>query len=240
MSFAAANAAMAVSAVSAPRARDGRFRGLVPRVLSAVVLAPLTLAALWYGFPWVDLLAALAAPILATEWIRLTRGRPVARVLGVLYLMSGVLSLLWLRHLPMFGRDTVIWVVACVWATDIGAYFVGSLAGGARLAPTISPNKTWSGLIGGMCWAAVASAACGLVFSSGETWTLAFIGAVLAVIGQAGDLLKSHAKRRAGVKDSGKLIPGHGGLLDRVDALIAVLVAVALVRLAAGGEWPWV
>jgi phosphatidate cytidylyltransferase len=230
---------MAVSAVSAPAGQYKRFRGLPLRILSAVILAPLALAALWYGFPWIDFLAALAAPILATEWIRLTRGRATARVAGLLYLMTGVLSLLWFRHQPVLGRETVIWVVACVWATDIGAYFVGSLVGGARLAPSISPNKTWSGLVGGMCWAAVASAGCGLAFSAGDTWVLAFFGALLAVVGQAGDLLKSHAKRRAGVKDSGKLIPGHGGLLDRVDGLIAVLVVVALVRLTVGGEWPW-
>jgi phosphatidate cytidylyltransferase len=230
---------MAVSAANAPAGSRTRFRGLLPRVLSALVLAPMALAALWLGFPWVDLLAAFAAPILATEWIRLTRDRPAARIAGLAYLMSGVIALLWLRHQPTLGRETVIWLVACVWATDIGAYFVGSLVGGARLAPHISPSKTWSGLIGGMCWAAVASAVCGLVFSAGETWTLTVLGALSGLVGQAGDLLKSHAKRRAGVKDSGRLIPGHGGLLDRVDGLVAVLVVAALVRLIVGGGWPW-
>jgi len=230
---------MAASAASAPAISRSRFRGLLTRVLSALVLAPLAFAALWYGFPWIDLLAALAAPILAGEWIRLTRGRAASRAAGLVYLMAGVIALLWLRHQSALGRETVIWLTACVWATDIGAYFVGSLVGGARLAPNISPNKTWAGLVGGMCWAAVASAACGLAFAAGETWKLAIFGALLGAVGQMGDLLKSHAKRRAGVKDSGKLIPGHGGLLDRVDGLVAVLVAVAAVRLTIGGDWPW-
>jgi phosphatidate cytidylyltransferase len=155
------------------------------------------------------------------------------------YGLAALVSLLWLRHQPAFGRETVLWVLVCIWATDIGAYFVGRTAGGAKLAPRISPGKTWSGLIGGMAWAAVASAATGYAFGLGETVPLAIAGAVLAVVGQGGDLLESAAKRRAGVKDSGHLIPGHGGLLDRIDGLMAVLVAVAIARLIAGNSWPW-
>ena len=182
---------------------------------------------------------ALAAPLIVAEWLRLTRGRPFSRVLAVVYSLAAVAALLWLRHQPATGRETVLWIVICVWATDIGAFVVGRAAGGAKLAPRISPGKTWSGLIGGMAWAAVASAATGYAFGLGESVPLAVIGAILAVVGQAGDLLESAAKRRAGVKDSGGLIPGHGGLLDRVDALLAVLVTVALARLLLGGGWPW-
>ena len=116
---------------------------------------------------------------------------------------------------------------------------MGRTAGGAKLAPRISPGKTWSGLIGGMAWAAVGSATMGYAFGLGDTVRLAIAGAALAIIGQAGDLLESAAKRRAGVKDSGRLIPGHGGLLDRIDGLMAVLVAVAVARLIAGNSWPW-
>ncbi len=230
---------MVVSAVSAPLGQSKRFRGLLLRILSASVLAPLLLVAIWFGFPWIDLVAAVAAPIMVAEWIRLTRGRPVARVLAFLYAMAALMALLWLRHQPAFGRETVIWIVLCVWATDIGAYFVGITAGGAKLAPSISPSKTWSGLVGGMAFAAVTSAAVGWLFQQGATLPLALIGACLAVVGQLGDLLESAAKRGAGVKDSGNLIPGHGGLLDRIDGLVAALVAVAVMRLAIGGVWPW-
>lgn len=231
---------MAASADNAtPPGRGGRFAGLLIRALSAVILGPLLLAAVWYGFPWLDLVAALAAPVMVFEWARLTRGAPVLRVLAWTYGLAALVALLWLRHQPAFGRETVLWILVCIWATDIGAYFVGRTAGGAKLAPRISPGKTWSGLIGGMAWAAVASAALGYAFGLGETVPLAIAGAVLAVVGQAGDLLESAAKRRAGVKDSGHLIPGHGGLLDRIDGLMAVLVVVALARLVAGASWPW-
>jgi phosphatidate cytidylyltransferase len=230
---------MAASEAETPAGRGGRFAGLALRLLSAVVLGPLLLAAVWYGYPWIDLVAALAAPLMIFEWTRLTRGSPILRVLAWFYALAAVTALLWIRHQPAFGRETLIWILVCIWATDIGAYFVGRAAGGAKLAPRISPGKTWSGLIGGMAWAAMASAAAGYAFGLGETVPLAMMGAGLAVIGQLGDLLESAAKRRAGVKDSGRLIPGHGGLLDRVDGLIAVLVAVGLARLVMGETWPW-
>jgi phosphatidate cytidylyltransferase len=230
---------MAASGAKAPPASPVRFRGLLLRVVSAIILAPLALTAVWYGFPWIDLLAALCAPIMIGEWFRLTRGRPAARVAAVLYSIAALLALLWLRHQPAHGRETILWILACVWATDIGAYFIGSFAGGAKLAPSISPSKTWSGLVGGMCFSAVVSAACGLVFNAGETLMLALIGIAIAVVAQAGDLLESAAKRQAGVKDSGNLIPGHGGVLDRIDGLIAALVLIAAVRLVTAGDWPW-
>jgi phosphatidate cytidylyltransferase len=234
-------AALASSAPArAPQSSSSRrFRGLATRAVSAAVLAPPVLAALWFGYPWFDLVAALAAPIMVAEWLRLTRGRGMARVMAMAYVAVSLVALLWLRHQPIVGRMTVIWLIACVWATDIGAYFLGSIVGGAKLAPRISPSKTWSGLIGGMCWAAVASAALGLLFQQGTTLELVFAGLGLAGISQIGDLVESAAKRDAGVKDSGHLIPGHGGLLDRVDGLMAATVAVAMVRLVAGSNWPW-
>jgi phosphatidate cytidylyltransferase len=229
-------AALATDTLTVPAKR---FRGLLTRVLSALVLAPLLLAALWFGFPWIDLLVALLAPLMATEWIRLTPGRPFARTLGLIYVIGALIALLWLRHQPALGRETVLWLVICVWATDIAGYFTGSVIGGAKLAPRISPGKTWSGFIGAMMAAAVVSAGFGALIGEGRPLMLAVVGAVLAIVSQIGDLLESHAKRRASVKDSGRLIPGHGGLLDRLDGFIAVLVAVALARLMIDRGWPW-
>ena len=105
---------MAASVASAPLAPTTRFRGLLLRVVSAAILAPLVLAAVWFGFPWIDLLAALAAPIMVSEWIRLTRGRPVMRVVTFAYSIAALLALLWLRHQPSFGRETILWIVLCV------------------------------------------------------------------------------------------------------------------------------
>ncbi len=239
MSFVGASGVMVASAADAPAGGGRRFRGLLLRISSAAVLGPLLLAAVWFGFPWIDLVVAIAAPLMVWEWTRLTRGRPIVRIAAYVYALAALVALLWLRHQPVLGRETIIWIVACTWATDIGAYFVGASAGGAKLAPRISPSKTWSGLIGGMAWAAVTSAALGFVFGLGSTFSLAVIGACLAVVGQVGDLAESAAKRGAGVKDSGNLIPGHGGLLDRVDGLVAIVVVVALVRLTVDGAWPW-
>src|SRR5258708_5966095 len=181
--------------------------------LSAASLGPLLLATIWFGFPWIDLVAALAAPLMVSEWIRLTRGRPFIRILAVLYALAAVVALLWLRHQPALGRETIVWIVLCIWATDIGAYVVGRAAGGAKLAPRISPSKTWSGLVGGMAWAAVASAAVGYAFGLGETISLAMIGAGLAGGGPLRGPLVSGAQPGAGARDRGAPSPGAGGCL---------------------------
>lgn len=228
-----------MAALAAELPRVTRFRGLLPRILSSIVLGPPFVAAIWYGFPWIDLVIAAAAPILLGEWLRLTGRRPIVRTLALAYTLAAIVALLWLRHQPPHGRETLLWVVACVIATDTGGYFLGSLAGGARLAPAISPSKTWSGLIGAICFAAVVSSACGLAFDLGDTFSLALTGGAIAIVAQAGDLIESAAKRRAGLKNSGNLIPGHGGLLDRVDGLIAAVLAIAVLRLTLGGNWPW-
>jgi phosphatidate cytidylyltransferase len=140
---------------------------------------------------------------------------------------------LWLRVMPD-GRDTVLWLMGVVWATDTGAYFVGRMIGGPRLAPMISPNKTWAGLIGGMAAAGGIAALIGSSFG-GSAALLALLGAGLAIVAQTGDLAESALKRHAGVKDSGRMIPGHGGILDRVDGLMPV--ALVLVLLSACVGW---
>jgi phosphatidate cytidylyltransferase len=131
--------------------------------------------------------------------------------------------------------------LALVWATDTAAYIAGRGIGGPRLAPRISPNKTWAGLAGGVVGAALVGLVASLLRDApadvglpGEMWRLVALSGVLALVEQAGDLVESAVKRHFGVKDSGNLIPGHGGVLDRVDGLIAVSLAVAGLSALAG------
>jgi phosphatidate cytidylyltransferase len=229
---------MAPSPADAPGA--SRFRDLAVRALSAAIIAPLALAAVWFGFPWFDLLVALATVLMVAEWHRMVGGlrRPGWLALGFAYVALAVVSAFWIRHDAQAGRLTFLWVLAVVWATDIFAFFAGRQFGGRKLAPTISPSKTWSGLAGGMTAAALASAIFA-AWSQAGWLALALWGALFAVIAQIGDLAESAMKRRFGLKDSGHLIPGHGGILDRVDGLLAVLLGLAAVRLAGGGATPW-
>jgi phosphatidate cytidylyltransferase len=149
---------------------------------------------------------------------------------GLLYAGLPALALLFLRDQPN-GIGLTLWTMAVVWATDIGAYFAGRSIGGPKLAPVISPNKTWAGLGGGMIAAAVIGALLAGAFDLPAK--LAFLGGIAAVLAQAGDLYESWLKRRAGVKDSGHILPGHGGVLDRLDGLVPVAVLIA--TLAASG-----
>ncbi|MFV0622609.1 phosphatidate cytidylyltransferase [Sphingomonas sp. ac-8] len=143
---------------------------------------------------------------------------------GLLYVGLPVLALLLLRGQPD-GLLLSFWAMALVWACDIGAYFAGRSIGGPKLAPTISPNKTWAGLIGGVLAATVFGAA---LQYAGLPLHLVLATPLLAVLAQMGDLYESQLKRRAGVKDSGNVLPGHGGVLDRLDGLVPVASAAAL------------
>lgn len=143
---------------------------------------------------------------------------------GAAYVGLPVLALLFLRNQPD-GLLLAFWAMALVWACDIGAYFAGRAIGGAKLMPTVSPNKTWAGLFGGV----IAAALFGLVLTRcGLPVMLALATPLLAILAQAGDLYESHLKRRAGVKDSGTILPGHGGVLDRLDGLVPVAPVAAL------------
>ncbi|MBO9711923.1 phosphatidate cytidylyltransferase [Sphingomonas sp.] len=147
---------------------------------------------------------------------------------GVAYVGLPVIALVLLRSHPN-GLLLTFWAMALVWACDSGAYFAGRAIGGAKLAPQISPNKTWAGFIGGVVSATVFAFALVLLFALPVA--LAVATPFLAVLAQLGDLYESHLKRLAGVKDSGNLLPGHGGLMDRLDGLVAVAPAAALLVL---------
>ncbi len=281
-----------------PGASPGRWGDLPLRVASALLLAPVALACLWFGgLPWTILLA-LAALGLAQEWSHLMGTRPVGAAglalaatllaatllttggaalggatlggaalggqaglalgllalglaavaalgrrgdlaAGVPYLGLALIALAWLRADADAGRANVLFVLLIVWASDIGAYCVGRLLGGPKLAPRISPAKTWSGAIGGLAAAMAVGALTAALTTTGDEGGAAPlralpVAALLGIASQSGDLLESALKRHYGVKDSGHLIPGHGGLLDRLDGLIAAAPVAALLAALLG------
>jgi phosphatidate cytidylyltransferase len=155
-------------------------------------------------------------------------GRPMA--LGLLYCGLPLIALIWLRG-ASWGFYATLFVMAVVWGADIAAYFTGRAVGGPKLAPAISPNKTWSGAAGGLLGALLVAGLLALIWPGHANLAglarLAVLALPLAILSILGDLYESWLKRRAGVKDSGQLLPGHGGVMDRLDGLVPAAVAGA-------------
>lgn len=225
----------------ADKQTGSRWAGLRTRIISGVVMAATALLALWQG-GWIFTALVVAAALqMIREWDALTAKDPAyCKAFGVAYVALPAASLIWLRQqqfpdYPNAGAALVLYVLLVVCATDIGAFFAGRRIGGPKLAPVISPNKTWAGLGGGMVAAAIVGGVCANFTPYPPSWIAAMdMGIVLALISQGGDLFESWLKRRVGAKDSGTLIPGHGGLLDRVDGLVFTLPLFALLLHAWG------
>ncbi|MGJ8532483.1 MAG: phosphatidate cytidylyltransferase [Alphaproteobacteria bacterium] len=250
---------------------------LFTRICSALVLAPIVIAAEWWG-GWPFLVVVLIVSLaVCFEWLRIIspqmRSVPLALVLALMLaslyfvatvsmatafwpiflLFCGMLTagyasgqkfwlgagfayafllgaaLLLIRNDPEFGMAAIALIVAVVWATDIFAYVVGRTFGGPKLWPAVSPGKTWSGAIGGLCAGVLASVAFIGLLDNVSLFRLIVMGLLLSIASQCGDLFESWIKRRFKVKDSSHLIPGHGGVMDRVDGLVfAVIFAVFL------------
>jgi phosphatidate cytidylyltransferase len=212
------------------------------RTGSALVMLAVTVAAFWAGGWIFSLFLAVILLGLMWEWtglaLRLSSKDSVraALVLAGLVYIGTAGAFLW--NLMAEGGDdpdvllaVILPIVGSIIATDIGAYFAGRLIGGPKLAPRISPNKTWAGLCGGMLASGLWFAYAMTHFTPGlSRWlpVLAAAGIMIAITAQLGDLLESHMKRRAGVKDSGHFIPGHGGLFDRLDGFLAVFFMLAV------------
>lgn len=213
----------------------GAFGGL-GLLQVAVAVAVVVVTAL--GHPLIAIAAALIAAI-ALLWLAPGAGLEAARWLaaGPLYIGLPCVALVWLRTEWAAGETLILWLLATVWATDTGAYFAGRLIGGPRLAPRVSPNKTWAGLAGAVVSAALVGLLAARLDPSGPPASgLMLLGGMLAIVAQGGDLAESVVKRRFGAKDSSRLIPGHGGLLDRVDGLLAAAPALALWQWLTRGE----
>lgn len=221
-------------------AEEAKKSDLGVRVLSAVVMVAVAGIALWLGgWPFAVFVALVAAGVFWEWWDLVHRFAtvPLARALwiaaGLVYLFVAAVALIELREDSLAIACQLLLMVIAV---DVGAYFAGRTIGGPKIAPKISPSKTWAGLAGGIVAASVAHAAV-MPLTDPDFPTLSALpiaglsllgGALVAVIAQLGDFFESRMKRKAGVKDSGSLIPGHGGLFDRVDGLVAVLFVVGL------------
>lgn len=224
----------------APRKSD-----LGVRTVSAVVMVAVAGSALWLGGMVFKLFAIAIGLGVMWEWWGLASkithsfaSRFVWLVAGAAYIGQAVLALVAMRAT---GLELALTVLLTVIAVDVGAYFAGRTFGGPKIAPKISPSKTWSGLIGGSVGAAVVltgfyewgcsdplAGSCATLQVANPFPVLALFGGIVAVVAQAGDFFESWMKRKAKVKDSGSLIPGHGGLFDRTDGLLAVLFVAAM------------
>jgi len=204
---------------------------LARRSMVGVLLIAIALLAAALGGYAFAILVAIAACVMLYEWRRIIHGWGFGwQVAGFVYALVPALALLWIRERfevdgVSLGLELLLWVFVTTWSVDIGAYFAGRSIGGPKLAPSISPNKTWAGLIGGMTAAAL--------FGGLWAWLLQLppililFAAPFAAAAQGGDLFESWLKRRAGVKDSGDWLPGHGGALDRLDGLVVVATLTA-------------
>ncbi len=274
--------------MNAAAGQQPRFSNLQLRVMSAIVLIAVTLAATWAGGIWFRAFAAIIALASLYEWLRITGMRPntlpgmvvcVAVVVSVALVIAGA-NPLWpaaiaalglvasaalnrfgegavppsvaagailhcalpavafanLRAESAAGLATILFLYAVVWATDIMAYFTGRYFGGPKLAPGISPGKTWSGAIGGTAFGVLAALLLAAWLDARNMAVITLLALALSVAGQLGDLYESALKRRYGIKDSSNLIPGHGGVLDRVDALVVAAVVLYFVSWLASGQ----
>lgn len=252
------------------------------RILTAAVLAPVTILLIWLGGISFKLLAIAIGFAIFYEWTTLSASKqtrsglisgwtvliasaallllqmPALQILailaagavfliqrsnwtaaGLLYAGIPMICLSFLRNDTASGLTAIIYLFALVWATDISAYFTGRTIGGPKLAPRFSPNKTWSGAIGGVVAAMIAAAAVSYFSFEHIKFPMVILAIALSVASQMGDLGESWVKRHFGAKDSGKLLPGHGGVMDRVDGLIvAAVVLYVICALLASADMP--
>ena len=211
----------------------GRF-GARGMLIAATEVAGTSLAAL--GWPAAGIGALVVGAAVRLIWPAGEAGANLWAAIGTLWIGAPCVAVLWLASDSASGRATLIWLFALVWATDSAGYIVGRWLGGPRLAPRFSPKKTWSGALGGLVAAGLVGAITANILGISMLSPVFWVSMGLSVAAQFGDLAESAAKRRFGVKDASSLIPGHGGLLDRLDGMLAALTVVAILTLARGAS----
>lgn len=220
---------------------------LALRVVSSLILAPLAIGLAYLGNWPFAIFWTVAAAIVLIEWMMLVIGRnPLAlfpwsgsqwlwALCGVVYAGALLAATLILRGDASLGFVAIVFVFAVVWGSDILAYFVGRAVGGPKLMPRVSPGKTWSGAAGGTLASIIFGVLVAKFGGLESLGAIALIALILSVVSQAGDLIESALKRHFHVKDSSGLLPGHGGLMDRLDGYVTAVVAAALIGLVRGG-----
>ncbi len=209
-----------------------RSSQLRKRVISSLIMVPLAIYIILFSHNLFIFFTLAVTVLMVFEWCDMTssmRGKNKWRLVGFLYITIPCYCLL---KIKLIDSDILFWMFLIIWATDISAYFTGRIIGGKKLAPTISPGKTWSGFFGGVASAIVIGLFSSLIFVGDLTFFL-IISILLSISSQVSDLMESKFKRIFGVKDSGDIIPGHGGVLDRLDG--AMLVAPILLFLLTFG-----
>lgn len=218
--------AMVAGALTIGAFEWSRVTRLPRSALALLAVAPACVLLAFTLRGWAPALSLAAAFVLAAT---LAAGaQRLWAAAGVLYLSLPGVACLWLMATVEDGAVLMVWLFATIWATDSCAYIVGRGIGGPRLAPRISPGKTWAGLAGGVGGAMIFATGFAFTLQFEAPWRLAEVAGMLALVAQAGDLLKSSVKRHFGMKDFGDLIPGHGGALDRIDGLMTAAPVLAL------------
>lgn len=211
---------------------------LLPRTISALILAPLVLFMVYKGGAAYNSLITLFALLMSMEWVHIVNSDSTRRyknlwyILGIVYVALPCLSLIYLRQLDN-GFSIIIWLLLTVWSSDIGAYITGIAVGGPKLMPQVSPSKTWSGAFGAILLSCIVG---GIYIKYAKLNVPSWLAmcATLSVVAQIGDLAESAFKRFFKVKDSGAIIPGHGGVLDRIDSVVTTSVFIAAYNLING------
>jgi phosphatidate cytidylyltransferase len=198
------------------------------RVISSIILIPIALISIFVSQSLFFILILSSAIIAIFEWQEITANscNPKKwRLIAFIYFLIPIYSIIELR---IIDKNIIIWMFFVVWATDIFAYIVGKNFGGPKLIPKISPNKTWSGLVGAVVASGIIGAITSIIFE-GSILFFVFFSAILSIISQIGDIFESKVKRIFNVKDSGTIIPGHGGVLDRIDGIMFVAPVILII-----------
>lgn len=208
-------------------------KNLFVRIITALILAPVVLVVVYKGGILFNSMVIIFAVLMSFEWNHLTsksyinKSPALWKVIGIFYITAPCVALMYIQNKHQ-GHLIIFWLLLTVWASDISAFFVGKIVGGPKLAPKVSPKKTWSGFLATLVVSYIIGIKSVTFFGSQSPKSLITLTITIAIYAQIGDLIESWIKRKFEVKDSGSILPGHGGILDRVDGIIITAPKIAI------------